>query len=331
MNKLYHLLVLWLLGGVLHAQQDPMFTNYHFNSLVFNPAYAGANEHLTANLMHRQQWVGFDGAPVTQTFTVHSPLKTPRVGVGFCLVHDQIGPTGAFDLAASYAYRMLIGKKKNLKLAIGMQASLMNWHTDILEINLEHAGDPSFQENYSRWMPNFGVGAHLSGSRFYAAIGCPRLVENDLRKPSEGQVGLNAKTFRHFYTALGAILPVNGDQVMFRPSMLLKSVGLGSSFRTDDAFKNIGSPTALNLDAAFFLRQTYWLGITFRTAVQAQKSSSDSIDFWAAWCMRNGFRLGAAYGLTLSKFQNAGRNSFELMMGYEFDIKVKKVASPRYF
>ncbi|MFN0016069.1 MAG: type IX secretion system membrane protein PorP/SprF, partial [Saprospiraceae bacterium] len=122
-----------------------------------------------------------------------------------------------------------------------------------------------------------------------------------------------------------------GEQVVFRPSLLLKSSGLFSSLKKDGKTQNIGAPTALNIDASFFFRQTFWVGATFRTAIQTQKSSSDSADLWAAWYLRNGLRLGASYDFTLSKLQKAGGNSFEVMVGYAFDIKVKQVASPRYF
>lgn len=332
MRKLYiALLVVWVCACSAHGQQDPMFTNYQFNSLVFNPAYAGSNEHLTLNLIHRQQWVGFEGAPVTQSLIAHTPLKGERVGVGLSLLNDKIGPTRSLNIAGSYAYRMLVGKKKNMKLSIGLQASVANWHGDWLEVTVEQGSDPSFQRNISRWLPNFGAGVYLSGKRFYAGFGCPKLLENDLRQAKNDATGFYGKTYRHWYTAIGGVLPIDGDQVIFRPSLLLKSTGLFSAFRSDDQFQNIGSPTSFNVDAAFFFRQMFWVGLTYRTAVQAQKSSSDSADFWAAWHLRNGLRLGASYDLTLSKLQKAGGSSFEIMAGYEFDIKVKKVASPRYF
>lgn len=325
------LLLGWLnvLGAM--GQQDPMFTNYHFNSLTFNPAYAGNNEHLTLNLIHRQQWLGFDGAPVTQSLIAHTPLNNERVGVGLSLVNDKIGPTGTFNVAGSYAYRMIVGKKKNMKLSFGLQASVANWRGNWLDVTVEQSSDPAFQQNVSRWLPNFGAGVYLSGKRFYAGFGCPRLLENDLRQAKGEGIEFYGKTYRHWYTSIGGILPIDGDQIIFRPSLLLKSTGLFSSFRGDDAIQNIGSPTALNMDAAFFFRQTFWVGATFRTAVQAKKSSSDSADLWVAWYLRNGLRVGASYDITLSRVQKAGGNSFELMAGYEFDIKVKKVASPRYF
>lgn len=313
------------------GQQDPMFTSYQFNSLVFNPAYAGSNEHLTLNLIHRQQWLGFDGAPTTQSLLAHSPLKNERVGLGLSLMNDKIGATNTFNVAGAYAYRMLVGKKKNMKLSLGLQASMANWRGDWSALTVEHGSDPSFQQNISRWMPNFGAGVYLSGKRFYAGLGVPRLLENDLRQAKNDAVDFYGKTYRHLYTSLGGIFPLDGEQIVFRPSLLLKSTGLFSSFKHDGETQNIGAPTALNVDASVFFRQTFWVGVSYRTAIQTQKSSNDSAALWIAWYLRNGLRLGASYDFTLSKLQKAGGNSFEVMVGYEFDIKVKQVASPRYF
>ncbi|MCB0525832.1 MAG: type IX secretion system membrane protein PorP/SprF [Lewinellaceae bacterium] len=324
----------WFLGlfpALLWGQQDPMFTNYQFNSLTFNPAYAGSNEHLTVNLVHRQQWLGFDGAPTTQSLLAHTPLKNERLGLGVSLVNDKIGPTGSFGLSGAYAYRLLVGKKKNMKLSLGLQASIANWHGDWLDIVVEQGSDPAFESNYNAWLPNFGAGAYLSSDRFYAGLSCPKLLENNIQRVRNGKEEFFGQSYRHWYGTAGAIFPIDGDQVVFRPSMLIKGTGLFSSFKTDSQKQHVGSPTAINLDASFFLRQTFWLGLTFRTAVQVGNSSNDSVDLWFAWYMRNGLRIGAAYDITLSKLQSVGQRSFELMAGYEFDIKVKQVASPRYF
>ena len=180
----------WFLGlfpALLWGQQDPMFTNYQFNSLTFNPAYAGSNEHLTVNLVHRQQWLGFDGAPTTQSLLAHTPLKNERLGLGVSLVNDKIGPTGSFGLSGAYAYRLLVGKKKNMKLSLGLQASIANWHGDWLDIVVEQGSDPAFESNYNAWLPNFGAGAYLSSDRFYAGLSCPKLLENNIQRVRNGK------------------------------------------------------------------------------------------------------------------------------------------------
>ncbi len=328
MTKLRLLVLFWglLWASSALAQQDPMFTNYHFNALAFNPAYAGSNEHLTLNLSHRQQWLGFDGAPVTQTLTAHTPLKNQRVGVGLALTNDQIGPGGSTDLAASYAYRVQLGASKKLKLSLGLQASIANWRGKFSEIIVEHSDDHSFSQNLSRWLPNFGAGAYLYGEKFYLGLGCPRLLEHDLRKAKDDTEGIFAKNYRHLYVAGGAAFPVRGDQLVFRPSLLVQSAG----FLSDKNGQDIGAPMAANLGAAFLFRQLFWAGTSYRRALSG-KSSQDSANLWLAWSLRNGLRFGAAYDITLSKVRTASSNSFEIMLGYEFDVKVKQVTSPRYF
>lgn len=332
MTRFRLLPILWgiLCSATASAQQDPMFTNYHFNALVFNPAYAGSNEHLSLNLAHRQQWLGFDGAPITQTLSAHSPLRNERLGVGFTLANDKIGPGGSTNLAAAYAYRMQVGASKKLKLSIGLQASVANWRGKFSEISVEHTDDPSFSQNLSRWLPNFGAGAYLYGEKFYLGLGCPSILENDLRKNQTGSEALFAKNYRNLYLTAGAAFPIQGDQLVFRPSLLLQNEGFLSDLKKEIPTQNIGAPLSANLGAAVLFRQLLWVGTSYRTAVSG-KSSHDSANLWLAWSLRNGMRFGASYDITLSKIRSASSNSFEIMLGYEFDIKVKQVSSPRYF
>ncbi|MDO8367599.1 MAG: type IX secretion system membrane protein PorP/SprF [Saprospiraceae bacterium] len=332
MRKFRLLLFLWgiIWSVAVLAQQVPMLTNYHFNSLVFNPAYAGSNEHLTLNLSHRQQWLGFDGAPVTQTVTAHSPLRNERVGVGLSLSNDKIGPGGSTDMGASYAYRMQVGASKKLKLSLGLQASVANWRGKFSEITVEHSDDPSFSQNQSRWLPNFGAGAYLYGEKFYLGLGCPHILEHDLRKTKNDTEGIFAKNYRSLYLTTGAAFPLQGDQLVFRPSLLVQSAGFLSDVKKEVAGQNVGAPMSANLGAAVLFRQLFWVGTSYRTTFSG-KSSHDSANLWFAWSLRNGMRFGASYDITLSKLRNASSNSFEIILGYEFDVKVKQVASPRYF
>jgi type IX secretion system PorP/SprF family membrane protein len=303
-----------------------MFTNYHFNGLVFNPAYAGSNEHLSLNLSHRHQWLGFDGAPVTQTLTAHTPLRNERVGVGASVVNDRIGPSGSTELAAAYAYRLQLGADKGIKLSLGLQASAASWRSRLGQVSVEHPDDPSFQQNISRILPNFGAGAYLYSKRFYLGLSCPHILEHNLRKTEKGYEGLVGKNFRHLYLATGAIFSADGGQLLFRPSLLLQSAGVFSK-REGVA---VGAPLSANLGASVLVREMFWAGLSYRTALSGN-SSHDSANLWCAWSLRNGLRFGAAYDFTLSPVRTTSSNSFELMLGYEFDIKVKQVASPRYF
>ena len=311
----------------LFGQQDPMFTKYMFNSLSFNPGYAGSNEHMTLNLIHRQQWIGFDGAPVTQSFTMHTPLRNERVGVGLSAINDKIGPTGTLDVNGAYAYRIPIGK---LKLAIGIQAGVTNWRADWTKLDIKDP-DPVYSENVNKWLPNFGTGIYLSGKKAYIGLGCPKLVEYDLRTPDLANTPIYAKTYRHYFGTAGLALPLGGENLIFKPSILVKSAAWFGSFRKDDAFKNIGSPTEVDLDLSLFFFQTLWVGVAYRTAIELGDSSNDSADFWVAYFLKNGLRIGAAYDYTLTDIRKVSSGSFEVMVGYEFDYKTKRVVGPRYF
>lgn len=301
-----------------------MFTKYFFNSLIFNPAVAGSNGHLTINLIHRSQWIGLEDAPTTQSLSVHTPAKNERIGIGISLVNDKIGAGGTFDVGIPYAYHIPIGE--NLKLSLGLQFSLTNWRGNWTSLTLEDGADEVFNENLNRWLTNFGAGAYLYGEKFYAGVGCPRIIENKLIKEDD-QTVFFAKTYRHYYATVGAAFPLGSEQLVFRPSALLKTTGWSSSYSNN----SVGSPTELDLDASFFFFQSLWVGVAYRTAIELSESSNDSADFWTAFYFRNGLRLGAAYDLTLSKLNKVSNGSFEIMAGYEFNVKIKRVASPRYF
>ncbi len=233
-------------------------------------------------------------------------------------------------MAASYAYRMQVGASKKLKLSLGLQANVANWRGKFSEITVEHTDDPSFQENLSRWLPNFGAGAYLYGEKFYLGIGLPHILEHDLRKTKNDTEGLFAKNYRNLYVSAGAAFPFKGDQLVFRPTLLVQSAGFLSDIKKEYTGQNIGAPISANLGAAILFRQLFWVGSSYRTALSG-KSSHDAANLWLAWSLRSGVRFGASYDITLSKIRLASSNSFEIMLGYEFDVKVKQVASPRYF
>ena len=330
MRKIFTLLSLLVCGLQLSAQQDPMFTNYLFNSLTINPGYAGSNEHLTINALHRTQWWGIQGAPSTQTLTVSSPLQNDKVGVGFSVVNDQIGPTNTLDLAVSYAYRIPVGKSK---LSIGLQGSYNNFRADWSKLNIQDP-DNAYNQNLNLWKPNLGAGIYFYNKNFYVGVSVPRIIEQDLiSKDRVDQVAIYSKIYRHYYFSIGTAIPIRGDNLIFKPSLLIKSAAFDSRFRSDPNFIQIGAPTEANIDLSLFFQKTLWIGASFRSAIEAatNKSSFDSVDFWTAYYLSNGLRLGAGYDYTLTKLQKSAGGSFEIMAGYEFDYRTKRVVTPRYF
>ncbi len=332
MRKLITLFTLLCVATIsCFAQQDPMFTKYMFNSMAFNPAYAGSREHLTVNALHRTQWWGIDGAPSTQSLSFHTPLKNDRVGVGFSAINDKIGPTNGLYLNAAYAYRIPVGKAK---LSIGLQGSFNNWRADWTKLTTQDGGDPAYAEqNPNFWKPNFGAGVYYYSKKFYTGLGVPRVIEYDLTQNRTDQLPLYAKQYRHFFYTLGAAFPIRGNALVFKPSILVKAAAIDSRFKRDSSFQAVGAPTEFNVDLSLFFQETLWIGTSFRSSIEAftNKSSYDSGDIWASYYLSNGVRIGVAYDYTLTKLRSKAGGSFEVMLGYEMDYKNRKTVTPRYF
>ena len=322
-----------LASGAALAQQDAMFTKYMFNSLSYNPAYAGSKDYMSIGVLHRSQWVGIDGAPTTQTLTAHTPLRNERVGVGFALTNDAIGPSDITVANISYAYRIPVSD--GLRLSVGLQGGVESWRADFSQLDLETPGDLAFAVTENRFIPNFGAGLFLFGERFYAGFSSPHILEVDLRENDDPDVVNPARAYRHYYGALGAAFPLNGDDVMFKPSVLVKNVGMFSSFNKDEALQDIGAPTEIDIDASVLFYQKFWIGTSFRTALAAfgedSRSSFDSVDLWASVNLDNGLRIGAAYDYPLSALNQVTSTTFEVMLGYEFSFLNKRIVTPRYF
>ena len=323
------------------AQQDPMFTKYVFNSLVFNPAYAGSLYYLSVNLLYREQWAGWgsrfrepdNGAPITQSLTLHGPMGK-RIGVGLNVINDVIGARQTTSVNATYAYRIDFGTGK---LAFGIQGGAMYWRADWRKLNERDPGDPVFAASPSAWIPNVGAGLYYHSRFFYVGVSAPHLLQVDL--PLDGvRVGADnatARLYRHYYLFTGGAIPLSGPNLVFKPSLLIKSVGALQDFTGDGTSLNaIGAPTEFDVDVSLFMQQTLWVGMSFRSALEAVfagKSSVDSADFWAAYYLKNGFRIGAAYDFPLNDLRRHTNGSFELMLGYDFQYNVIKTATPRYF
>ena len=337
---------LLFLVNTLNAQQEPQFTKYMFNTLSYNPGYAGSRGYMSIVALHRDQWFGWgngaesDGRPITQTLSVHSPINK-AVGLGFNVTNDKIGAHHNTTINFSYAYRINFGKGT---LSVGLQAGAMNWKTDWNKLDFKDAQaiDNAFNKgNSSKIVPDFGTGLFFYTETFYAGASLPHLVQFSLRQVSnEEQETIRkwARSYRHFYLTAGGAIPLKGESLVFKPSILIKTVGFFPEFfKQGNLVREIGSPTSFDVDASFLFSKKLWLGASFRSAFAAifkqtgKISSFDSADLWASFLLKNGLRIGFAYDYPLNKFSNYSNGSFEIMLGYDFYKEVEKVNSPRYF
>ncbi len=293
-----------ILGPLCHAQQGVMFTQYMFNGLALNPAYAGSHDVISATVIGRQQWLGIDGAPNTQTLSVHSPIKNERIGLGMLLLRDQIGITDQLNATVAYSYRI---EMDHGKLAMGLQGGISNYRADYNK--LEIGGDPALSRGVvSAWQPNFGAGVYYYNDRFYAGLSVPQLLERvyDAYESSsvEGR-GL----VRHYFLNTGYVFDLN-DDLKLKPNMLVKMVE--------------GAPVQVDLNANLLIMEVLWVGLSWR--------SFDSVDGLLQLQLTDRLQLGYSYDFATTKeIQSVDGGSHELSLNYRFTIGHKKSVSPRYF
>jgi type IX secretion system PorP/SprF family membrane protein len=329
-KQIIHIALLLLLGiSGLQAQQDPMFTKYMFNPLSYNPAYAGSAGALDMTMLHRQQWWGIDGAPMTQNLSLHSPIKEKNIGLGLNISLDQIATQRNLNAYASFAYRIPLNSKGTTNLAIGMQGGVSNVAADWTQLEIENPNDPAFQDlQPNLWLPNFGAGLYLHSETWFVGLSSPMLINNKLRQSNSNTIP-TAQQYRHYYLTAGGAIPLN-QTVVFRPSILIKNVGL---FIEQNQLNAVGAPTEFDIDLAFLFNKTFWIGASFRSAFEVinNTSSYDSVDFWASVRLKNGLRIGAAYDYTLTELQGPAQGSYEVLLGYDLIRYVDKVRHVRYF
>lgn len=304
-------------SGRVHAQQDKMFSQYMFNMMALNPAYAGSRDVLSMTAMYRNQWTGLEGAPQTATFTADMPLNRERVGVGLQLYNDRIGvynETGAF---ASYAFRIKLGSRSTL--ALGLQGGVTNLSAMLTEVKLVPAGvsaDPAFAQNINKMLPNFGTGIYISNDRSYLSISVPRLLKNKL---SDYDSGVNrAVVRRHAYAAAGFVVGLS-PALKLKPSMLVKYAE--------------GSPLGFDGNVNLWINDRVALGVSLRKNQFYSFTSytNDAVVGMLELQLSDQFRLGYAYDRTVSRLGQVAPSSHELMLRYEFGFGKNKILTPRYF
>lgn len=312
-----------LFVSLVEAQQDPMFTKYMFNTLIFNPAYAGSKGHMSVTLLHRDQWFGFEGSPTTQTLTIHTPLKGKGVGVGGSLLHDDIGISKEIKLNGYYAY--LMSFKNGSSLSFGLTGGVSNWQADFNELNIDNPNDPSLMGKVQTFLPVAGAGIFYYNDICYFGLSTPNIIANTL--PTSASIS-NSQQYGHYYLGGGLILPLSSSMV-FKPSFLIKNSNLFGALGN----QTVGAPTEFDIDLSVLFYDALWVGMSFRSAFEGfnATSSYDSADIWMAYYLRNGFRVGAAFDYTLTQLQQVSVGSFEIVLGYEFDYKESAIMTPRYF
>lgn len=294
---------------VAFGQQDAQYTQFMFNKLALNPAYAGSKHAFCTSLLYRQQWVGIEGAPVTQAFNAHGLIHKRNIGIGVSIVHDEIGLFNNWVASLIYDYQLKIGKKG--KLNIGAQASLDHIRARWDQSSADQIGDFAIpEENNTLMSPNFGAGLYYHTDKFYMGLSMPKMLRSSLEfdSPQPGDNSEISTRDRHIFLMTGIMIPMS-KTVKFKPAILMKYV------------KN--SPFDFDANASFLFFDRFWAGVTYRF--------QDSVDGLVMYEFTRGFKIGLAYDYTLTELQNYNDGSFEVMVEYCIIPKDEAIVNPRFF
>ncbi|KAA5821126.1 type IX secretion system membrane protein PorP/SprF [Algibacter amylolyticus] len=288
------------------AQQLPQFTQYMYNTISINPAYAGSREVLSVVGLHRSQWVGFKGGPITQTLSVHTPLRNDRIGLGLSLIEDDLGPQNFTYLYGDFAYNIPTGR--NGKLAFGLKAGFTQFSFDTnFRLDEDNQNDPLIYGTEDRWSPNIGAGVYWSTNRVYASLSAPRILNNG----SNNNRSFEALDNISYYFTAGGVIDLT-KSIKFKPATLIKATN--------------GAPVSYDLTANFLFSEKFWIGGSYRIN-ERTAAIGGIVDFQ----LSRQLRVGYAYEKPTSEIADYTTGTHEILLMYEFKFLSSKLKSPRYF
>ena len=288
------------------SQQDPVFNQYMNNLLTVQPAYAGMTGYLNVTELSRIQWVGFDGAPTTNTITIQGPFQKYNIGIGLSLINDKFGPVRQNGLYADYAYRILINDDQYF--SFGIKGGFNRYEALLSELPTHDPNDPiAIQDINKKYLPNFGVGFLWHSDVFFIGFSIPKFFKNKIS--SESGVSLYKEEINYY--GMGGVVFDISEAVKFKPTFL---------YRWSE-----GSPGIVDLTVNFLFFDRIWAGATYRL------KNSYGLLFQAF--VNKQLKIGYAYDLTTFHPTQANAGTHEFMLSYDFPFRKRRYCrfTPRYF
>lgn len=300
----------------LHAQLPPLFEQYHLNQLVFNPAYAGSKGGLEAGFFLHRHSTNVQGAPGTESFTLHTPLANDNVGLGFKFYHDKLGVTNNSFVGIDYAYRMHISD--HLTASIGIEGSIANYKVDYSQLDAFIDGDPTFTKaSESYWSPDAGLGVYLHSDVYYVGLSVMSLGGLSSSGNDDPDVAQDEKFDKvaTIYGTLGTLITVT-DQLTLKPDLLVK---------ISDSI-----PAQVDVNINFIFNNTLLVGGGYRT--------NGSISFVGQYIFSTDNKitgheagLGYSFNTMLADDKVYISPSHEVFLTYRFYKHNNKFVNPRFF
>lgn len=314
MKNLYAFTICMMIGWSAFAQQGIQYTQFMFSKLSFNPAYAGSQGNLCASCIHRSQWIGLEGAPVTQNINAHLPVYRKKIGLGLMLERDKIGPSTSYRIGMAYAYRLVVGQGY---LGLGINANLRYYQVDFSNEVAIESNDLSFLSNVNnKVVPNFGAGIYYHTNDFYVGLSAPGLIRSNLSLYNALPTNTDfAVEVPHYYLMGGVRIPLT-EKMSLKPSAMLKYAP--------------NSPFDLDANATLVFYDLFGVGASYRMG-GLDGSLGESLDLLAHVQVSPAIRVGASYDFTLSEIRNYNSGSFEIFLSYCKSNNDEKITNPRYF
>ncbi|MDN3672810.1 type IX secretion system membrane protein PorP/SprF [Flavobacterium branchiarum] len=292
-----------LTGFLCTAQQDAQFTQYMYNTISINPAYAGSRGAMSLFGLYRTQWIGLDGAPETSSFSLNTPLNNSNLGVGVSLVNDKIGPINENTFSADLSYT--VPTSETFKLSFGIKATANLFNLDINKLNPDEQGDPQFQDLNSKFSPNIGAGVYWHSDKAYIGLSVPNFIETNQYNDNDVAI---FKEKINYYLIAGYVFDLD-PYIKFKPAVLTKMVE--------------GSPLQVDLSANFMFNDKFVVGAAYRW--------SAAISAMAGFHVTEGMYIGYAYDHETTRLKNYNSGSHEIFLRFEFFNNYNRITSPRFF
>jgi type IX secretion system PorP/SprF family membrane protein len=327
MGRLKQYILLLLLASFMlnaKAQQTIQLSQYMFNGLAINPAYAGYKGDWTLNASSRQQWVGINDAPKTETISGDGLFDgdDPNVGVGFIATVDQLGPETNSSFYANYAYRIQMNDLDTKRLCFGIGVGVMDYSLDGSKfVDIDQGDEYVPITTESKLSPDFRVGAYYYTPNYYIGASVFNLASAALDKLSNSPDVI--KPDRTVYFTAGGMIPVS-DAIDLKPSFMVK--------------EDFTGPTNIDLTAYLAFNEVLWVGGSYRvgapgfnSTLQTNLNQEDAAAAIVQVYINDNFRIGYAYDFTTSKLASYQNGTHELSLSITFPSRKERVVSPRYF
>jgi type IX secretion system PorP/SprF family membrane protein len=302
MKKLYILLV--VLSTSVWGQQEPQYTQYMFNPTVINPAYAGSTGYGSIFSMYRAQWIGLEGAPRTLNLAYHQPIENSRIGVGFNMLHDQIGPTNTTFAAVDVSYTIVFANES--RLAFGLRAAGELFAIDNQKLKNYNPEDPFLQQNMiNQFSPNVGVGLYYYTDNTYVGLSVPRLLETRF---VDAIAFSETKRKQHFYFVAGKVYDLSYN-LKIKPAIVTKVVA--------------GAPLQLDLTTNFLYNERLTFGLAYRW--------SAALSALVGFKVSDRLSIGYGYDRETTRLANFNSGSHELFLQFDLLKNGQKVETTRFF